>query len=145
MHSKMVAHSGGSRTFVLVLAPGEEAFATLTDFAKREKIGGASLTAIGALESATVGWFDWAKKAYRRIDISAQCEVLSGLGDIARDDHDEASVHMHVVLGMRDGSTRGGHLLAGLVRPTLEVMLVETPAHLHRRKRPELGISLIDI
>jgi predicted DNA-binding protein with PD1-like motif len=51
---------------------------------------------------------------------------------------------MHAVLGLRDGSTRGGHFLKGIVRPTLEVTIVETPTHLRRRRRPELGIALID-
>jgi hypothetical protein len=36
-------------------------------------------------------------------------------------------------------------LLEGLVHPTLEVTVVETPTHLRRRKRPELGIALIDL
>jgi predicted DNA-binding protein with PD1-like motif len=49
------------------------------------------------------------------------------------------------VLGLSDGATRGGHLLKGFVRPTLEVMIVEVPRHLRRRKRPELGIALIDL
>jgi uncharacterized protein len=40
---------------------------------------------------------------------------------------------------------RGGHLLEGIVRPTLEVTIVETAAHLRRKKRPELGIALIDL
>jgi predicted DNA-binding protein with PD1-like motif len=52
---------------------------------------------------------------------------------------------MHTVLGLGDGSTRGGHLLEGVVRPTLEVSLVETPQHLRRRQRPELGLALIDL
>jgi predicted DNA-binding protein with PD1-like motif len=39
----------------------------------------------------------------------------------------------------------GGHFLKGIVRPTLEVTIVETPARLRRRKRPELGIALIDL
>ncbi len=52
---------------------------------------------------------------------------------------------MHAVLGLRDGSVRGGHFLEGIVRPTLEVTVVETPAHLRRRKRAELGIALIDL
>ena len=51
----------------------------------------------------------------------------------------------HTVLGLRDGSTRGGHLIEGYVRPTLEVTLTETPAHLVRKKKPELGLALIDI
>jgi hypothetical protein len=49
------------------------------------------------------------------------------------------------VLGLSDGSTRGGHLLEGFVRPTLEVTLVEAPKHLRRKKHPELGIALIDL
>jgi uncharacterized protein len=71
--------------------------------------------------------------------------VLSALGDIAIDDHGKPSLHVHVVLGLSDGTTRGGHLLEGLVRPTLEVTLVETPAHLRRKKSPALGIALIDL
>jgi hypothetical protein len=39
----------------------------------------------------------------------------------------------------------GGHLLKATVRPTLEVILVEAPAHLRRRKRADLGIALIDL
>jgi predicted DNA-binding protein with PD1-like motif len=50
------------------------------------------------------------------------------------------------VLGLADGSTRGGHLLAaGMVRPTLEVVLTEVPATLRRKKRADLGIALIDL
>jgi len=67
------------------------------------------------------------------------------IGDIAVDDEGKASLHLHVVLGLSDGTTRGGHFLEGHVRPTLEVMLRETPARLRRRKRPELGIALIDL
>ncbi|GLS20989.1 hypothetical protein GCM10007874_40060 [Labrys miyagiensis] len=82
---------------------------------------------------------------YRRIDVAQQCEVLSAIGDIALEDYGQASLHLHVVLGLSDGSTGGGHFLDGKVRPTLEVIVSETPAHLRRRKKPELGIALIDI
>lgn len=71
--------------------------------------------------------------------------MLSAIGDIAVGDDGQPSVHLHVVLGLSDGSTRGGHLIEGIVRPTLEVTLVEAPAHLRRKQRPELGIALIDL
>ena len=129
---------------VVVLDSGEEAFAALTRFANEEKIGAATLTAIGAFESAAVGWFDFSSKSYKRIEVGEQCEVLSAIGDVAVGDDGKASLHVHIVLGLADGSTRGGHLLEGKVRPTLEVVLTETPARLRRRKRPELGIALID-
>ncbi|GLS39725.1 hypothetical protein GCM10010869_53220 [Mesorhizobium tianshanense] len=145
MKSQIVAESAGQRTFVVVLDPGEEAFAALTSFAVDQDIGSASLTALGAFETATVGWFDFGEKIFRKIPVLEQCEVLSAIGDVAMGDDGKPSLHLHAVLGLSDGSTKGGHLLEGVVRPTLEVILVEAPGHLRRRKHPELGIALIDL
>jgi hypothetical protein len=52
---------------------------------------------------------------------------------------------MHAVLGQSDGHALGGHLLEGDVRPTLEVIVTETPAHLHRRYDPVSGLALIHL
>jgi uncharacterized protein len=144
MKSKTVVE-GRERTFVLILDSGEEAFKAVTQFANQEKISGASVTAIGAFERAKVGWFDFDAKRYKPIAVGEQCEVLSLLGDIAEGDDGKASLHLHAVLGLSDGSVRGGHLLEGIVRPTLEVTITETAAHLRRKKRPELGIALINL
>ena len=145
MKSKLVGEDAGERIYVLVLAAGEEAFAAISAFAAKEGLQGASLTAIGAFARAEVGWFDFDRKDYKRIPVDEQCEVLSLIGDIALGDDGKPSLHAHTVLGLSDGTTRGGHLLKGVVHPTLEVTVVETPAHLHRRKRPGLGIALIDL
>lgn len=145
MHSKLVLQHEGERTFILVLDAGEEAFAAITAFAVKEQISAASLTAIGAFERAKVGWFDLAKKSYKPIEIASQCEGLSLLGDVAIGDDGKPSLHLHAVLGLEDGTTRGGHFLEGIVRPTLEVTVNETPAPLRRRKRADLGIALIDL
>ena len=145
MKSKVISSEADLRTIIVVLDAGEEAFATLNLFANAAGISGASLTAIGAFEHAVVGWFDIATKSYRKIRVDEQCEVLSAIGDIATGDDGKASLHVHVVLGLSDGTTRGGHLLEGKVRPTLEVVLEEASAGLRRRKRPELGIALIDL
>lgn len=83
--------------------------------------------------------------AHGDVRLDEQCEVLSAIGDIASGDEGKASLHVHVVLGLSDGTTRGGHLIEGKVRPTLEVVLEETPAALRRRKQPEFGIALIDL
>ncbi|MVT71163.1 DUF296 domain-containing protein [Bradyrhizobium pachyrhizi] len=144
MKSKLVSDAPSAQVHVVVLDSGEEAFGALTKFANDAKVTAASLTAIGAFERATVGWFDFTSKSYRKIEINEQCEVLCAIGDIATGDDGKASLHIHIVLGLSDGSTRGGHLLAGIVRPTLEAVVTEAPARLRRRKRPELGIALID-
>ena len=65
--------------------------------------------------------------------------------DIAQGDDGKASLHLHAVLGLRDGSVRGGHFLDGKVRPTLEVTIIGTASGLRRKRRADLGIALIDI
>ncbi|MGY3396064.1 putative DNA-binding protein with PD1-like motif [Bradyrhizobium sp. USDA 3311] len=142
MESVKISGKAGLETRVVILDSGEEAFTTLTKFANDAAITAASLTAIGAFERATVGWFDFEKKTYKKIEVAEQCEVLSAIGDIAVGDDGKASLHVHVVLGLADGTTRGGHLLEGKVRPTLEIVIADTPAHLRRKKEPDLGIAL---
>jgi uncharacterized protein len=145
MKSTTISGDAGSKTRVAILDSGEEAFATLTNFANEAGIAAASLTAIGAFEKATIGWFDFDKKTYKKIEVNEQCEVLSAIGDVAVGDDGKASLHVHVVLGLADGTTRGGHLMKGTVRPTLEVVLNDTPKHLRRKKNADIGIALIDI
>jgi len=145
MQNRKMSGDGSTKIHVVVLDTGEEAFSTLTRYAAEANISAASLTAIGAFEKATVGWFDFEKKTYKKIEVNQQCEVLSAIGDIATGDDGNASLHIHIVLGLSDGSTRGGHLLTGTVRPTLEVVVTETPLHLRRRKKADLGIALIEL
>jgi predicted DNA-binding protein with PD1-like motif len=144
MRFKLASEHDG-RTFVLILDQGEEALAAMTAFANEQAINAASVAAIGAFESARVGWFDLAANRYSPISVDEQCEVLSLLGDIAQGDDGKASLHLHAVLGVCDGSVRGGHFLGGNVRPTLEVRIVETAPNLRRKNRADLGIALIDI
>lgn len=152
MKARQVA-GGASVTYVAVLDEGEEAFSALSDWAARRQVSAGQVTAVGAFERATVGWFDRVAKDYRRIEVGQQCEVLSLIGDIAIGPGDprdpgrpgQPQPHLHAVLGLADGSTRGGHLLEGHVWPTLEVVIRETPAELRKTHRPDLGLALIDL
>ena len=130
--------------FVVVLEPGEEALAQVTHFAREQSLGASQVTAVGAFSQATVGWFDRAAKNYRRIRVDEQCEVLSLLGDITVGE-EGPTAHLHAVLGLADGTTRGGHLLEGRVWPTLEVIVRDSPAALAKIHRPDLGLALINL
>ena len=131
-------------TYVVVCDPGDEAVSVLTQFARSEDLEAAQITAVGAFERATVGWFDRAARTYRHIPVDEQCELLSLIGDVA-EGQDGPIVHVHAVLGLSDGTTRGGHLLEGHVFPTLEAVVTETPARLRKVMRPDIGIALIDL
>lgn len=143
MHNTLLAENDGKRVFAVVLDAGDEAFACISRFANDHAISAASITAIGAFQTATVGFFDIETKTYLDIPVDEQSEVLSLIGDIAEGDDGRASLHLHAVLGLRDGCTRGGHLLKATVRPTLEVIVTEMPGHLRRRKVEALGIALL--
>jgi hypothetical protein len=93
--SKLVSGPGAA-TYVVVLDEGEEALAELSPFLVRHGISAGQVTAVGAFEHATVGWFDRGAKDYRRIEIDEQCEVLSLLGDVALT-AGAPQLHLHAV------------------------------------------------
>jgi predicted DNA-binding protein with PD1-like motif len=140
-----VLNESGERVFAVIFDIGEDPMAGLTRFAEEQNLTGAGFTAIGAFSEATLGYFDWDKKDYERIPVTEQTEVLALVGDIAVQGDNEKKVHAHAVLGRRDGSACGGHLLSAKVRPTLEVILTESPGYLKRVHDPKSGLMLIRI
>jgi predicted DNA-binding protein with PD1-like motif len=132
----------GEHSHIIVFETGEEVVAGLVAFATEHNFDDAHFTAIGGFNHVTLGYFDWNIKDYRHIPVDEQVEALSLIGDITLKDG-KPWVHAHVVLGLSDASARGGHLIKGLVRPTLEVMLDESPVHLQRRFDPESHAALI--
>jgi predicted DNA-binding protein with PD1-like motif len=143
MRTKLL-NENGERVFAVIFETGDDPVAGLTRFADEQKLGASAFTAIGAFSEATLGYFDWEKKDYERIPVREQVEVLAMVGDIALQDG-KPKLHAHVVLGKRDGSACGGHLLVARVRPTLEVIVTESPAHLRRKHDPVTGLALIDL
>lgn len=142
MQSRLLHEAGGQRTFAVILQTGDEVMACLNDFVARERITAAQVSAIGALSDAELLYFDWETKAYQKIPVNEQVEVASLLGDVAEADGKPA-LHLHIVIGRRDGSAMAGHLGKAHVRPTLEVIVTESPAHLRKRHDPESGLALI--
>ncbi len=143
MQAKLMTEAP-ERTYALVFERGDEVMSILQRFAAEHSLSGSRISAIGAFEKATLGYFDWQRKDYERIAVDEQVEVLSLLGDIALD-QGQPKIHLHAVLGRRDGSTRGGHLLEGVVRPTLEVLLIDSPSYLKRECDAASGLALIKI
>jgi predicted DNA-binding protein with PD1-like motif len=143
MKAALLHEHEGLRTFALVLTNEEEAMAALVSFATDRQLKATQFTAIGAFSRVVVAFFDWTTKTYRHIPIDEQVEVLSLIGDISLAD-DKPKVHAHVVVGKPDASAHGGHLIEGYVRPTLEMVVTETPRHLRRRHDPDSGLALID-
>ena len=145
MRSERIQTGAGQDTFVIILEAGDETMDCLRRFAAEEGIDAASFKAIGAFATATLAFFDWETKEYLPIPVEEQVEVASLTGDIALGPDGEPAVHVHAVLGRRDGSAVAGHLQRGIVRPTLEIVLTENAGPLRKQLDPESGVALIRI
>lgn len=133
------------KTYVLIFATGDELVADLKQFAQQQKLAGSSFKAIGAFSHVKVGWFDWETKKYEvAAEFDEQVELLSLIGDIAVVE-DRPQVHAHAVIGRKDGTAHGGHLMEARVRPTCELVLIENPVHLRKQIDPDSGLALIRV
>jgi predicted DNA-binding protein with PD1-like motif len=141
MHSKQVAED--PKTLVVILDTGDEILSSLESVARTEHLAGSSFKAIGALSDVELGWLNWETKKYQTaVKFQEQVELLSLIGDIALKDG-EPEIHAHLVVGRRDGTAHGGHLLRATVRPTCEIVITESPRHLQKEIDPDAGIALI--
>jgi predicted DNA-binding protein with PD1-like motif len=145
VQAKKLHEENGQTTYALVFDTGDEFMERLTGFAEENGLSAASLTALGAFSDLTLGYFDMDRKEYDEIPVEEQVEVLSLVGTIAPKEDGGPQVHAHVVVGRSDGTTRGGHLLEAHVRPTLEVVLTESLAHLRRKTDNETGLPLLNL
>ncbi len=143
MQVQLLSRGEPAREYAVIFSKGDEAFSGLRDFAEKYHITSAHFTAIGALNGATLAWFDPKRKMYKKIPIEGQVEVISMIGDIALY-QGKPVVHTHVMVGTSDGTTRGGHVLDAYVSPTLEVMVTVDSIAMQKRFDPETDLTLID-
>src|SRR5947209_7273882 len=94
-----------TKQYAVVFYQGDEAFSGLLEFAEKYQVTSAHFTAIGALDEATLGWFDPQRKMYKKIPIVGQHEVIGMSGDIALY-QGKPVVHTHMMVGSRDGTAR---------------------------------------
>jgi len=99
-------------TFLERLQNGEDLYRSIRDAFQRRGTTMGIFFAIGAVRKATVAFYDQGKKTYENMRFDESAEILSCTGNISITEGD-ISVHGHIVLGFKDGTTKGGHLLEG--------------------------------
>jgi predicted DNA-binding protein with PD1-like motif len=118
MQVQLLSRGEQTKEYAVIFGEGDEAFSGLLAFAQKYHVTSAHFTAIGGLSRATLAWFDPTREMFKKISINGQVEVLAMIGDIALY-QGKPVVHTHMVVGSSDGTTRGGHVLAAYVFPTL--------------------------
>ena len=142
MRHTEIAASGRGRTWLLAFEAGDSVIDRLRDFARGHDVAAAHFHAIGAFRRASLAWYDLDGKRYEEHALDEQVEVCSMSGNVTRFEG-EVRIHAHCVLGRRDLSTLGGHLVEAEVAPTLELFLHEGETPLDRSYDETSGLPLL--
>ena len=138
----MTARQLGEHSWVVIFSAGDEVFSGLTRWAREHQVGTGRLTGIGAWSSVVLGYYDLERKAYRKNVVHEQVELLSLMGHMAIN-NGRTAVHAHAVVGLSDGSVRGGHLLEAYASPTTEVFVTTSWVMLHKQFDSQSGLDLL--
>ncbi len=123
---------------------GEEIVSNLTEFCKERSIKLGRISAIGAVNEATIGIFDPLKKEYHSVEFKGTYEILSIMGNITSN-NDQPYLHMHITLSDSEYNAFGGHLNKAIVSATCEVIIEEFEGKLNRFFDEKTGLNLVEL
>ncbi|WP_116788435.1 PPC domain-containing DNA-binding protein [Flavobacterium psychrotrophum] len=141
MNVKLLSTHGDVRTYMVIFSKGDEALSGLLDFALTYDVKSAHFAGIGSAFSLELGWFDFDRLKYQVIPVGI-AEVTSFTGNITWMDT-KPIVHAHATASFRDGTVKGGHVLALNVGPTFEVVVTVEPTALYKKTDPEFQAGMI--
>ena len=99
---------------------------TLKDFINSKKIKSGSIFCLGFLSNPVLGFFDWGRRDYKKINVNEEVEIVSCYGNLARKkENNQLIIHLHGVVADNDGKTYGGHFFKAQIR-LVEAMIFET-------------------
>ena len=141
MKGKLISEDA-QRTYAVILDTGDEAVRCLTAFAKEHGCRPASSRRSARLATACSATSTGRRRTTRASRSRSRWRSSLSLATSPRNDG-EPKLHPHVVVGKADGTAHGGHLLEAHVRPTLEVIITESPDAPAAPLRPGDGPALI--
>ncbi|MEX1063760.1 MAG: DUF296 domain-containing protein [Candidatus Paceibacterota bacterium] len=128
---------------VLRFDMGDDVTAGILEFAEKNKIEAAWLSAIGSTKEIELAFYDHEKKEYLSETFSEPLELLEASGTLAVMDG-KPILHLHGVVGGQDYLTRGGHIQKIIANLTVEVFIHKLNERLERKYDPETGLNLLD-
>lgn len=113
---------------------------SLAEFQVKQQIPFGSITAIGAVKEADIGFYHLHSKTYDHKIVAGDTELISLLGNLSWKDG-QPIVHCHIAMGCEDFSVVGGHLFEAKVAVTVECWIHEYEASLQRAFDDSIGLN----
>ena len=130
-------------TVIVRIDRGEEILEQLAAVAKKENIKLASVQALGAVDSFTVGAYDTESKKYHANEFNGAFEIVSLVGTVNTMNGDFYS-HLHMSAGSEQGEVFGGHLNRARVGATCELVLTVINGTVERSLDEKIGLNVFD-
>lgn len=127
---------------LLVLQRGEELIETLEQYASKQQLSAAWLSALGGSGSVTIAWYDIDTKQYLNKTYSAALEITNLTGNMSIVDG-KPFWHIHGTFAGRDYTAVGGHVKSLTVGLTCEVLMTPLDAPLSRQHDDDTGLMLL--
>lgn len=118
---------------------------TLMRWAKKQKLDGAFISGLGAVEHPHLGYFDAEKKGYLEKQFEGEFEIAGLNGNLGWDAETGNPVaHVHAVVSGPNFLAFGGHLYSAVVSGTVEISVIPFNTKLIRSYKEELNLKLLD-
>ncbi|MBQ7548936.1 MAG: DNA-binding protein [Clostridia bacterium] len=130
--------------YAVRLSVGDEIHSALAELCEKEDIAFARISGLGAVDTATLGFYDKREKKYHTTTFEGPMELVSLIGNATRKDG-KPYLHLHAAFSGRDCNLIGGHLNSAVIGVTAEIFVSVVDGVMGRRTQEETGINLFDI
>ena len=127
--------------YIVKLFKNTEIIAAIKAFCAENNVKPASVSGIGAIKSATFGFFNPETKQYQEKTFSEPREITSLTGTITTKNH-QIYPHIHINASNRDYKTIGGHLVSAVISLTGEIIITKINGRVEREFDEEIGLNL---
>lgn len=130
-------------TYIVSIQDKSSVMGALMDFIITQKIKAGQITGIGAVNEATLRFFDPTTKKYVDKIFEEQMEVSNLSGNVS-EVNGLPMLHLHITLGRRDYSAVAGHLLEAKIRGAGEFFVYPLDNKVVKVKNNEVGLNFYD-
>jgi uncharacterized protein len=129
------------------LEKGKDIIRSVEAFCAQRDIRAAWINIIGALDKATISYYDQEKHQYFHRELQGEYEIVSCSGNVSLKDG-KPFAHLHIALSDTNFETLGGHLWPDTVSVfaaefvMFELEPAEDMSELHRCPDAETGLAL---
>jgi predicted DNA-binding protein with PD1-like motif len=135
----MKTRRDGNGLWVVLLERGDKVRESVEGFAAQVGLGGARISAIGALENPELAVYDLPQKKYYSRTFEGIFELLTADGNITLKDG-RPFMHMHVAIGDHEYRVHGGHLKDAVVGVVVEMFMEPLAEPLSREMDEDIGL-----